>query len=601
MALSGKTFFILREEIDRSYTKAMLDKGFLPLAADFVQHNKALYLNAERDMTDVLELVNVFFTKLKLTKVDAVLVCASVFYSKDIFLAFRDKLPKTVRVILDELTWEPELHSFEIIEKFGIDILAERSTHWVDKNNVLKNEFYVFTVSHEYTGRWSDSGSDYNTKVYFPSLVRQTIKGYYPRPAKADFFPVDDTKEANYIFEAEKLITTELPRLIMFRDQGLMKTSNSGKLMASSVNKLAKSLKITEFYPENKSLGRIRSHLIASLLTSIGIIPKNKAVNVTLKNIFDQYLDNFHQSLHLLTELKGAHNVYWYEKKVGNNFLNLLKELPVNRWVSMNNLEDFIKYNFYDLEALRKENAINNLYYSVKYDYYSDKIYIDSANYKPLVSKAIIKGSLFLFAAFGLIDIAYNKPDTSEFGYTYHSNYDGIKYIRLTNLGAFISEKTTFYTPPKVDEEYEIKLSEDSLMILCKGEIPENFMIDTFADRISASRYRVTFQSFMKDCRNVFDVSNKIDLFKQVTSTDLPPIWKEFFREIDQKSKPFEEIEEPRVLKIDRNNKELIQLIAQDDALKKMVIKAEGFHLIIQKKDFSKFKSKLKSYGYIME
>ncbi|MBX2843725.1 MAG: hypothetical protein KTR26_18285 [Flammeovirgaceae bacterium] len=594
-----------REEIiasiDSNYTKVMLEKGFLPTAVVFWETHQSL-LKKEDFRDEVLRQLKRFKNKEKLTKYGIGLICGSVFYSKEVFLAFRDHISDDIRLLLDALLWEPSLDAEYIKNEFQIEVLNKKPS-WVDKNNVLESRFYLFYASHSYDYE-SFSGYNYTTKLHLPEMIQVVMRQYYPKPAEASFIPLDKPEPTDYTFSGEQVILSEMPRLILFDKQGSIKLTNSGKVTVSSAKRMRKSLQIQEFYPDDKQLGWIRAWLVSTLFAS-GKLPKNQNQFHELINyIFNnQYLINYSQCLHLLYDLKGNHNLHWYEKKLGEFYLELLKELPEGKWISYANIEFFIKYNYFNVAALNEQNAKHYLYYSEKTDYgYSEKFYINSATYKPMVKDTILKGSLFSFAAMGLLDVAYNQIDTTTFGKTYFSSYDGLAFVRLTPLGAYVAGKSKIYNPPKINEDDQFILAEDTLMIISKNEKLQGnseIILAAFAERVSSSRYKVSFSSFMKDCKGIKDINNKIGLFKQIISQELPQNWKEFFKEINNKSTPFTSIGESKILKINENDRELIQLIARDEVLKSLVIKAEGLHVIIKKANYTKFRARLKIFGYI--
>jgi hypothetical protein len=67
-----------------------------------------------------------------------------------------------------------------------------------------------------------------------------------------------------------------------------------------------------------------------------------------------------------------------------------------------------------------------------------------------------------------------------------------------------------------------------------------------------------------------------------------------------QKIDPFDEVEEMKIFKIPSDNNALIRIIAKDAMLKKLIIKAEGYHILVPKDNVSKFKKRLQEFGYFI-
>ena len=146
-----------------------------------------------------------------------------------------------------------------------------------------------------------------------------------------------------------------------------------------------------------------------------------------------------------------------------------------------------------------------------------------------------------MFAAFGLVEIAYNTPDTSEIIDTYYSPYDGLQYVKITDLGAYVSSNyKTDYTPPQTVEKTPLVLSEDSLMILSdETDVTADILLKNYTEKVGPNRYQTDPSIFLKDCRSVEDIQNKVDLFQQTVSNELPANWKAFFDTLLSNTDPF--------------------------------------------------------------
>ena len=275
--------------------------------------------------------------------------------------------------------------------------------------------------------------------------------------------------------------------------------------------------------------------------------------------------------------------------------------LPINEWISTQNFLDFISLRSYDFKIASINQMCQYLTYETEGKYGKDKNLLKKANYKSLAVEPIIKGSLMLWACYGLLDIAYDSIDTTELGKTYFSNYDGIKAVRLTNLGAYILGKTSQYEVPEVKQSYELNFSTDNLMILVEGEtnLTDNLLAN-YADKVGSNRYAVSNESFLKNVANKKDLKMKIDIFKQVVSNKLPPNWKNFFEDLDRKIHPLKQVDEVMVFKIPSDDPELIKLLIQNQSIKKLLIKAEDYQIIVLKKDYPTLRTKLKTFGYLL-
>ena len=105
----------------------------------------------------------------------------------------------------------------------------------------------------------------------------------------------------------------------------------------------------------------------------------------------------------------------------------------------------------------------------------------------------------------------------------------------------------------------------------------------------------------MKGVGNADDLEAKISLFRQTVSSEQPPNWQAFFNTLKLKCDPLRGIEPHMAYQLSREDQEMIHLVAKDPVLKKLTIKAEGLIILVMKKDLTKFKNRLKEFGYLLE
>jgi hypothetical protein len=80
----------------------------------------------------------------------------------------------------------------------------------------------------------------------------------------------------------------------------------------------------------------------------------------------------------------------------------------------------------------------------------------------------------------------------------------------------------------------------------------------------------------------------------------LPKNWQEFFITLDKKINPLTAVNEVLVFKIPSGDPELVKLLIQNQEIKKLLIKAEDYQIIVLQKDYATLRNKLKSFGYLL-
>ena len=200
------------------------------------------------------------------------------------------------------------------------------------------------------------------------------------------------------------------------------------------------------------------------------------------------------------------------------------------------------------------------------------------------------------------MDIAYTLPQTDNSD-AQTNMYDGLAYVRLNSLGAYLLNITQTYTPPQRLLTKPPSLSTESLFIITDPKDTNSDMFFApYATKIGENRYKTDYNTFLNGCLNAYELQHKINNFKEVLDgTPLPENWTEFFDTLQKKSNPFDTPEANKVISIAKTQTELIKLIVQDPILSKLVIKAEFHHLIIPQKNIAKVKQRLREFGYLWE
>lgn len=580
--------------LETYYTKATLDKGWKPLIDSFLSTHIAL--SRSEGMSD--RLVEKIAAK-RINKGDLVDLCCVPFLSQPLFEAFQKTLPKDLVTILGELVWVKELHQAEIKNKFNIEIgeLKPSQYSWGNDTYELNDMYYLFVVNSE----WGEARSH---TLRLPSALRKRLAAFFPKPKSFDIHPTTP-KKTDWTYSGEQDIFLELPRLLAYQGQGNIKLTKKLRPVLSGMNKMQRTLNIREFFGDTKdrALKNLRTNAIAGMLTTCSHITEKEPAKL-IKAFFKQYQKSGYNSLALLlTHVKGTgHLDHWNTTHIEGAFVEILRELPLEEWVDFQNIEEFVKYRMMEIVPITKDIARSKLYVN-KVERYSSKRYVRGDIFNSVITQSLLRANFFLFAAFGLVEIAYDTPDTTEIITTYSSPYDGIRFVKITDFGAYVSsEYKTDYTPPATAQKTPLVLSEDSLMILSDDtDVTADILLQSYTQKVGSNRYQTDASIFLKECRSVKDIQNKVNLFQQTVTNKLPANWKSFFDGLLANTDPFEEVSDKYVIfKISPKNRELIQLIVQDEILKKYVRKAENFHFLVLKSYLSKFKNRLKEFGFFL-
>lgn len=180
--------------------------------------------------------------------------------------------------------------------------------------------------------------------------------------------------------------------------------------------------------------------------------------------------------------------------------------------------------------------------------------------------------------------------------------YMHVSAVRLTALGRYAFGLSESYEAPAVKDADLFELDDQRLVIrsLSPGNPYESLLTDTSAS-IGNGRSLMTPESFLKNCKTKRDVADKVDFFHQYICAEPPGVWTDFFRIIEQRCDPLKAPNESySVYMVDAADTYLISLLTTDTVLKGIVIRAEGYRILIPSSKRSTFVSRLKSFGYLL-
>lgn len=588
-------------------------------SADALKRIYAMYLSPFFDEPDP----DLKSTVNKLKKDDLARKLAQVFVQKDAFQQFWAKLPSDVQSIFQTLIWEGGEHPAESFEKtYHIEI--SKKTKGVNYGTIsqdIHNPYLLFLARRESLYYGYGSSEHYKYYLYFPDELRLLLKDYLPHPPGYELTPLTEIEPTKFLYEHGDRVLQQLPLFYTYIAQGNLKVSQStGKVLKTSFKQMAKYCNIEEFYDDAQGeLAYLKTKLIIDFCRAMPVA-NVEASPQFLKQLWQDFLKKTgYESYHLhdlLTHLQGLHNLRGghyeqshqaNEKQVRASLMKLLRRLPVGQWMAVENLVQYCLYRDVDLDIVDKSFAKNYLHFqqaTTRKYYDSERVSIGKGLYKDVVFVPFMKAAMFLFSILGIVDLAYNLPENpmvQEAGKKYLSVFDGLRYIRLNPLGAYLIGVAETYAAQIEEERAELLLDDKRLIVAIEGKDRlKTLVLEKIADKISDKCYKVNYQSFLKECTSKADIERKIELFYTQVAAKPPHIWQEFLDEVSQKINPLTPKQTMTVYKLNQN-KELIHLIARDEVLKKYLFKAEDYHIVIDSKHIGKVKKRLEEFGYFID
>ena len=222
---------------------------------------------------------------------------------------------------------------------------------------------------------------------------------------------------------------------------------------------------------------------------------------------------------------------------------------------------------------------------------------IDVSSFVMEFGYTVLQAAAFMRCSLGMAQLVTGKPVRDVV-----SPFARARYLRLTPLGRYTLGIDKTYEPPHIDQKAYFELDPDRLIIRSlEDPNPYAQLLRDSSVPISKNRYETSASSFLAKCSSREDVENNIAIFKQFISSDLPPLWKQFFDSLLLHCNPLETDNTAyRHYRLSPENTDLIRLITTDPVLRSLVIRAEGYFILVRSDNQRKFEEQLKKHGYLL-
>ncbi|MBN2092090.1 hypothetical protein JW964_20900 [candidate division KSB1 bacterium] len=550
----------------------------------------------------------------KLRKADYMHGLAIIYSSKDLFLKLYSFFPDQVRKIFEKLLWGHEPFKVDAIEnEFKVSLMTEPASGPAQ----LLSDYLIFQAKTEYNYNFYAFSNIVNY-LFLTDPLKKQFQTYFSLPDTAKILPLEKPEYTEFVHEDQARILEQISVYMYYLEQNYLEYTSNHRVLKNSLKQMAKNCQIVEFYEfEKGELAFLKTNLIIEFLKARQF-KENKDLLKNIKGIFDVFFHDAESKFfsipsifHFIRRL-GSYQDWFsleYQPKGPNEFLKLLKQFPLQKWISIKNIISHLYYKgvFYNKEDYYSvSNCYQKLFYS-KFGYQNQDEYVpfNSEIYYDFYITPVFKSVMFLLGAFGIVDLAYQSPLNEKYQRgkdLYLSPFDGLEYIRLTELGAFIiGLKNDFQVTISPEKSFKLTLDEKNLLIFLEGENSiKRIILEKLGEKINTNCYRITSKSFLSDCRTREDIQKKIELFKKNISNKPAPIWQDFFQQIEEKINPLKFRDDLLVFQINPNN-QLLQLLVKDEILKNCILKAENYNILIEQKNFNKIKKRLEEFGYFID
>lgn len=410
-------------------------------------------------------------------------------------------------------------------------------------------------------------------------------------------------------YSNEDAIGAQIATLAQMQEQGLLEFGAT-KMSQTTIKRAVKTIGLTELFPDTRYKDEVlmEASLMVPALTAY--FKDNTVQDVTAYwkvlrgciNELDYDLWFMEFFRHLRAVNRNNMGVDCQLLSIYNEILDAITLLPVGRWFSYAELEQRRL-----LLPDSEQQAVTGIQWR---DIIETKITFASGKGRRFrvedaytaIGRPVAKGLLVLLATYGLVDIAYHSAiDEGQ-----ESCWECVDYVSLTALGAYVLGQTDTYQSDIVihsPQEYFV-VDADRLIIRAidiDGKNPYENLLSRIATPIGSRRYHVTPEVFMKGVTNEIDLDAKERFFRDTVSTDVPPVWQQFFKDMRQRCFPLRLAGVGyRVLRVVSTDPAFLRILTTDSYIRAHTLRAEKALLLVETRSYEKVLDRIRSYGYLM-
>jgi len=422
--------------------------------------------------------------------------------------------------------------------------------------------------------------------------------------------------------ETEKTGWHDLLAYLRMLSQGELTLSKASNLTKGSMTKLLGNLLEGEFLalPENyRGNQTIRPNGLSSFalgsklanldrLTSTGREFYQTQDPELLLEAFETWTheDKFDE-LNRIAGLKGVsarQTVLTDPAKRREAVIEALSWCPTNEWIDIQDFYRALKIWHFDFE--------------VESSYYSN-LYIGHRDYGDLHGNTywIVTKGLYInvliweyLGSIGAVDLAFTAPEEANLGlshdYPYYSDsfislYDGLRYFRINNLGAFLLGQAGEYVPSVQLTPPLFTISPDLRVdVLKPNELTPNDQheLELVAVRVKKGQYRLDTQQLLTSLEEGIAWQHMADFLTDRHQGPLPSEAWSWLTKMQQNSAVFKPGSRALFIKVD--SPDLLDMAVNDPVLRKICNQIDKRTLVIPSSKEKAFRRRLKELEYVM-
>jgi len=227
----------------------------------------------------------------------------------------------------------------------------------------------------------------------------------------------------------------------------------------------------------------------------------------------------------------------------------------------------------------------------------------------PIAQERYLSVFLMEYAAtVGMIDIGYIHPARARMNfddmwgigdYNALSEYDGLRYLRLNNLGAWILGLADEYESPIIQKETLFNiLPNHDIVVVDSLPASDRLILERFAKRSSDLVWQLDPELLLKAHEEGLAIAEIQQFLSAKSANALPQPVEILFTEMAEKVQRLVSVEPAHLIEV--QDQRTAHLLSIDNQLSKYCQLVGEHHLVVPAKSLSAFRRTLHSLGYAM-
>jgi len=545
------------------------------------------------------------------TPAEPIVILALVYAYRDLFTRLRNALPPEVGQTFFWLVWHGP-HTLDALAqrlgKMPFPLAEGPVSDQAQRVPVAWRFFFVETVCH---------GGRENIQLWFPESIRRLIRPHLEKPRGYDLEGASNSPETAFTFR-ETEPGRFLARCLAFAASGSVRLNkNTRRLTLRSVRQFNRHVGCRPFFPQDAGKpAHFRANLILLFLAHAGVDAETMAAAEAERqwqNLMKAYFrgsDAF--NLAVLSHLGGRGANLTRAKDCGamtaRSAQTLLRHLPDARWLSMEDLLDFLRFRDLPVRAFQPgppwPSVFANLASTAPGDRRPRRLFVDGGNHESLVAVPLLQAHLFLLAGLGILEAAYDPPKHAKYrrpDAPWLTPYDGLRAVRLTEWGAAVLAEDALARPPEGASRARFE-AHAFIVTLNNSDDRMDAFLKQMGRPLGSRQIAMDFDSFLQGLDNKNGLRSRIQLIRRTIAATPPVNWEAFFQTMTHRSESLVHDSDWLVFKIEDSPEGdlLTKLLAVETDLRPLVTFAEGRRVLVLPGDFPTLKKKLKRHGFLL-